>query len=134
MASGPADAENLSHDAPPVKRGGWHLPEPIDFSPDGVRRPKGYIKDRVVHVSHTVLDDERVTATMLAVYVALASFAAYETGKAWPSLTTLASKAGCDRSTVKRQLTLLEEAGFVRRLQRRTGNRNLSTVYYVCEG
>ena len=123
MASGPADAENLSHDAQTVKRGGWHLPDQAHFP----AARSSYITGRVVHFSQAALADETLTMPMLAVYIALASFASYETGKAWPAISTLANLSRCSRRTVQRSLASLEAAGYLRRTYRK--NLRQSTIY-----
>ena len=129
MASGPADAENLSHDAQTVKRGGWHEAEPIDSGPP---RPKGYIKGRFLAIRDDLLDDELVTPHMLAVYCAIARHASWDTGVAYPSIETIGRLAGCSRPVVCRCIGTLEALGYLQRKSRRSQHR--TTLYYLTGG
>lgn len=78
-----------------------------------------------------VLDDTDLPALAKAVYAALASYATAD-GRAWPSVASIARRAGCGTTTVKNELRRLENAGYVVRKRRRMhGNRRLTTMYYL---
>jgi DNA-binding MarR family transcriptional regulator len=99
-----------------------------------VRQPRAdYLSGRkYARVRLDVLQDAELSQAERAIYVALASFARSEDGRAWPSLATIAGRAGCSTATAKRALKKLEAAGYlVRRRRRMHGNRRLTTVYYL---
>jgi DNA-binding transcriptional MocR family regulator len=53
-------------------------------------------------------------------------------GKAWPSINTIAREVSLSRSTVKRAIADLEEAGYIRKKQARRNNGSLtSNRYYL---
>lgn len=68
------------------------------------------------------------------VLMALADFANKDTNEAWPSSATLAEKTGMSRSTVVAKLRVLEAAGLIKTVPRRTGAENLSNLYVLPVG
>lgn len=67
------------------------------------------------------------------VLLAIADAANDQGGAAWPSLSTIAAKAGIDRRTVTRRIVTLEELGELRRVSHggRTGVGGTSNSYEV---
>jgi DNA-binding Lrp family transcriptional regulator len=56
---------------------------------------------------------------------------ANEEGKCWPSHETLAIRAGCSESSVKRAIATLEEIGILTRENRKTKNGQTSNIYQL---
>ena len=73
-----------------------------------------------------LLADEQITdPETIAVYSALASFINYGTGDCFPSHATIAKRARCDESTVKRRIDLLCSLGYVQKVSgKATGKPN----------
>lgn len=63
-----------------------------------------------------VMDDERLNAYDLLVYMALIRHAD-NTGMCWPSLERIAKVARCTQPTVSKSLNTLERLGYVRRIK-----------------
>ncbi|WP_052748650.1 helix-turn-helix domain-containing protein [Microbacterium sp. Ag1] len=72
-----------------------------------------------------------VTPPMLAVYVALLTFADLQTGECWPSLAAIAERASVSRATVARALDALEALGVVTRTKRHDAAGQASNRYTV---
>lgn len=72
-----------------------------------------------------------VTPPMLAVYVALLTFADLDTGECWPSLTAIAERAGVHRATVARALPALRALGVVDWQERHDADGQASNRYTV---
>ncbi|WP_169731272.1 helix-turn-helix domain-containing protein [Aminiphilus circumscriptus] len=81
-------------------------------------------------VGNAVLDDETLTAHQKSIYAALCRFADRD-GRCYPSLATIAAKAGCARRSVVEGLRVLEERGYVVREPRRAGRCRISNLYWV---
>lgn len=85
-------------------------------------------------IENYVLEDERLTAYDVTVYLALRSHAGArrEDGSlvCWPSVETLAKKARCVRSTCFKSLAHLEELGYLRRESRYVNNQYKKTTLY----
>lgn len=65
------------------------------------------------------------------VLLALAD-SANDEGVCWPSMSTVARKAGCGVSTARAAVTALQKDGYLRREERRTeGDRNQSNVFHL---
>lgn len=71
-------------------------------------------------VENAVIDDPRLSGSDKLMYMALARFANADTGKAYPSITTLCKKASMSRPTAIKALRQLEECGHIE-AERRTG-------------
>lgn len=80
-----------------------------------------------VRVHYQVLQDERLGAYDIAVYVGLVMHAETSTGKCWPSADTLASYINGGAKSVRRSIRVLQDTGYIR-LERQAGKAN---VYYV---
>ena len=64
----------------------------------------------------TVLDHlEELAATEALVLIALADYASDDTRECWPSISTVARRARCDRRTAQRTLKKLEARGLIDR-------------------
>ena len=93
--------------------------------------PKSYITGPYVIFERELLEDPELSGVERMVRIALASYATPD-GKAWPSLASIAKRAGFSPRTVVRALDSLEEKGRIFRKRRRmVGNRRLTTVYYL---
>lgn len=88
-----------------------------------------------VQVPHALLDHTQsgLSPTEVRVWLVLATYA-NAAGTAWPSLRTIAERAGCCRTTVTTSLDALEAAGWIERQRRRdsTGAAR-STLYLIHE-
>ncbi|TMK05657.1 MAG: helix-turn-helix domain-containing protein [Alphaproteobacteria bacterium] len=60
------------------------------------------------------------------ILLSLANHADHETGFCYPPMRMIASEASCDRRTVLRKIPMLEEAGFLRVIQKRNGKERLA--------
>lgn len=72
-----------------------------------------------------------VTPPILAVYVALLTFADLQTGECWPSLAAIAERASVSRATVARALASLEALKVVERKKRHDTTGQASNRYVV---
>lgn len=64
----------------------------------------------------------------VAIMARLADFSSDE-GVCWPSIETIARQLGAGPSTIRTAIAKLEKDGWLKRTQRRNGNRNASNVY-----
>ena len=78
----------------------------------------------------SLIIDPGISHATMRVYATLASFADAR-GQCFPSLATIARRASCSKTTVKRELAWLEESWYISR-ERRTGRR--STFYTLTMG
>jgi hypothetical protein len=78
-------------------------------------------------VDHLVIDDERVTAPALLVYVLLCRHANYNTGVAFPSVSRMQARLKVRRQTVTKAILDLKALRYLT-LERRQGMVNLYTV------
>lgn len=71
-------------------------------------------------------------AYAIAVYVCINKFV-NDNDDCWPSIGTLAKLCGCSRSTVKRRLEMLEQAGLLTKTiqKREDNNQNYSNLYKI---
>ena len=98
-----------------------------------VTTKSGTTKARKGYGKLVPIDEANISGTAWAVWAALATFAKWETdhgqpiqslsGSCIPTMETLAKRAHLDRRTVFRALKELEEAGYVRRQERRNTPR-----------
>ena len=105
---------------------------PNSSTPRRSGQPAWWQHDEPLYTRADVLRDPRVTPVMWTVYSVLSLHAAAPTGKAWPSIATIARIAGCGTSSVARALINLEHLGYVSRHQRKTGKdgtKNMTTMY-----
>ena len=65
------------------------------------------------------------------ILLSLANHADHETGFCYPPMRMIASEASCDRRTVLRKIPMLEEAGFLRVIQKRNGKERLAHDYQL---
>jgi helix-turn-helix protein len=75
--------------------------------------------------------DSGVSANAKVLYAMLGLYADRETGRAWPSRTTLARRMSCGVKTVDRALAELVELGAVDVTRRKTSGRNETNVYIL---
>jgi DnaD/phage-associated family protein len=81
-----------------------------------------------------VIDDENLDAYDKATYGAICKYANVETGVCYPSLTTLAKKAGCGKKRVIKSINNLVNAGYIKKERRRGDNyENKSNLYKVID-
>lgn len=66
----------------------------------------------------------------VAIMARLADFSSDE-GVCWPSIETIARQLGAGPSTVRTAIAKLEKDGWLKRTQRRQGNRNASNIYQL---
>ncbi|CAM8681619.1 conserved phage C-terminal domain-containing protein [Leclercia sp. M-A074-M] len=66
----------------------------------------------------------------VAIMARLADFSSDE-GVCWPSIDTIARQLGAGPSTVRTAIAKLEKDGWLKRTQRRQGNRNASNIYQL---
>ena len=66
----------------------------------------------------------------VAIMARLADFSSDE-GVCWPSIETIARQLGAGPSTVRTAIAKLEKDGWLKRTQRRHGNRNASNIYQL---
>ena len=66
----------------------------------------------------------------VAIMARLADFSSDE-GVCWPSIETIARQPGAGPSTVRTAIAKLEKDGWLKRTQRRQGNRNASNIYQL---
>lgn len=66
----------------------------------------------------------------VAIMARLADFSSDE-GVCWPSIETIARQLGAGLSTVRTAIAKLEKDGWLKRTQRRQGNRNASNIYQL---
>jgi hypothetical protein len=78
-------------------------------------------------VDHVVIDDERVTATALLVYVILCRHANYNTGVAFPSINLMQRRLKIRRQAITKGIIDLKALHYLT-LERRSGLVNLYTV------
>lgn len=78
-------------------------------------------------VDHVVIDDERVTATALLVYVILCRHANYNTGVAFPSVNLMQRRLKIRRQAITKAIIDLKALHYLT-LERRPGLVNLYTV------
>ncbi|MCU5775202.1 conserved phage C-terminal domain-containing protein [Winslowiella arboricola] len=69
-----------------------------------------------------------IKGTQLLVLARMADFSSDE-GICWPGIETIARQIGAGRSTVITAITQLQKAGWLKRQERRQGNRNKTNVY-----
>ena len=78
-----------------------------------------------VPVPIDLINDYRLDACAIAIYAALASFADFNSGEAYPSVRTIAHRAGCSPRTVHSRLRLLDSIGWVHKYSgKETGTSN----------
>lgn len=74
-------------------------------------------------VPYSLIDNEGLSCQAMAMYVALARYANFQTGEAWPSYETLGKKAGIkSQTTVSKALQELETAGYIRKVRSQSVN------------
>ncbi len=78
-------------------------------------------------VDHVVIDDERVTATALLVYVILCRYANYTTGVSFPSINLMQRRLKIRRQAITKAIIDLKAMRYLT-LERRSGLVNLYTV------
>ena len=79
----------------------------------------------------TIYADTELPSRARAVYMYLHDRSDAE-GKCWPGIKTIASDMKLSRSTVKRALTDLEKAGYLKKLPRyRANGSNTSNLYSI---
>ncbi|UKL15121.1 helix-turn-helix domain-containing protein [Elizabethkingia phage EKP1] len=71
-----------------------------------------------------------VKGTRLMVMVRLADYSSDE-GASYPGIKTIARQLGAGESTIRTAITELEAGGWLRRENRRNGNRNTSNMYFL---
>ncbi|WP_347254365.1 helix-turn-helix domain-containing protein [Leminorella grimontii] len=71
-----------------------------------------------------------VKGTKLMVMVRLADYSSDE-GTSYPGIKTIARQIGAGESTIRTAIAELESDGWLRRENRRNGNRNTSNMYYL---
>lgn len=77
----------------------------------------------------SVLLDSELPSRAVTVYLVLNEYANKE-GYCFPSLKTIAQGSGLSISTVKRAISDLTDAGFIKKEQRRRANGALSSCQY----
>lgn len=83
---------------------------------------------RWFHLFRSMIDSgdcARIGPHAMVVYLVIKAHANFETGRSFPSVTTIAAKAGVSEKQVKRSLVVLVEAGYL--AKRREGRKNLYT-------
>lgn len=68
--------------------------------------------------------------TKVAIMARLADFS-NDDGISWPSVETIARQIGAGLSTVRRLINELETDGWLKKKERRKGNRNASNMYFL---
>ncbi|EJB9096039.1 helix-turn-helix domain-containing protein [Salmonella enterica] len=71
-----------------------------------------------------------VKGTRLMVMVRLADYSS-DDGKSYPGIKTIARQLGAGESTIRTAITELESEKWLRRENRRNGNRNTSNMYFL---
>lgn len=82
-------------------------------------------------VDVSVLTDKTLSSFDKAVFGVLCAHANRQTRKCWPKVKTIAEEAGCSVRTVHASLKTLEERGIIAHVQRVSGNRKISSVYWI---
>lgn len=77
------------------------------------------------------IDDTTLSIYAKYIYKVLCSYASSETNKVWPSQETLARKASCSISSVKRALEELEASELLKKETIRDGYSN-KNIYHLC--
>lgn len=80
-------------------------------------------------IPDSLIDDETLSAYDKAVFLAIARHASKE-GIAFPSISTIAKKAGCSETSVKASLSELNAHGYIEKAKRqgKAGNFNVYTL------
>ncbi|EPL0494041.1 helix-turn-helix domain-containing protein, partial [Citrobacter koseri] len=71
-----------------------------------------------------------VKGTRLMVMVRLADYSS-DDGKSYPGIKTIARQLGAGESTIRTAIAELESEKWLRRENRRNGNRNTSNMYFL---
>jgi biotin operon repressor len=79
--------------------------------------------------SFQLLDDEQLSMSEIGVFMALVRHADIETGECYPAVETLAKYLRASKTTVRKAITTLEEAGYV--AIERSAGRNVNHYWLL---
>ena len=86
---------------------------------------------------YTVLDNViyeiGLSCQAIAVYAALCRYASYNRGKAYPSIETIARKAGVGKTTVKKIIAELEQKQIIMVDRHTIGKTKRRNIYYLLD-
>lgn len=85
-------------------------------------------------VENEVVDDKRLSACDVIVYVVLARYASSDGGECFPSISTLVETARMSRQGIINAIRVLEKYGYLKKEKRKKENGAYSSNLYVLTG
>lgn len=92
-----------------------------------------YIKKDYTIVRNQIFRSDKVSTADMAVFFCLSFYADNETGKCFPTLSTLAKASKLSVNTVRKSIKNLEQLGFIKVEKKKIDGMRLSNVYTILD-